>query len=50
MKSEMDTDDVEVISYSSVCGAVDQCPHNLKIPEDLKQEMKNINWAVQSII
>ena len=39
--SETDSDDVEVISYSSVCEVVDQCFNSVKIPEDLKQEVQD---------
>ena len=49
-ESETDSDKVEVISYSSVCEAVDQCLNSTKIPKDLKQEAQNIHCAVQSIV
>ena len=48
--SETDSDEVEVISYSSVCEALDQCLNSTKLPHDLKQEAHNISCAVQSII
>ena len=50
IESEIDSDEVEVISYSSVCKAIDQYLNSTKIPTDLKQEAQNINCAVQSII
>ena len=37
-QSETDSDEVEVLSYSSMCEAIDQCLNSSKIPEDLKQE------------
>ena len=39
IKSESETisDGVEVISYTLVCEAVDQCLNNTKIPEDLNR-------------
>ena len=44
-----DSDEVKVISYSSVCEAVDLCLNNTKIPEDLRQEAQNISCAMQPI-
>ena len=49
-ESETDSGEVEVISYSSVCEAIDQCHSNTKVPEDLKQEAQNISCTIQSII
>ena len=43
-------DEVEVIPYSSVCEALDQCLNGSKIPEDLKQEAQDITCAVQSLV
>ena len=48
--SEANTDEVEVISYSSVCVVVDLCLNSTKIPKDLKQEAQNISCAIQPII
>ena len=36
-ESETNSDEYEVISYSSICEAVDLCLNSTKIPEDLKQ-------------
>ena len=36
----------KVISYSSVCEAVDLCLNSTKIPEDLKQGVQDINCAI----
>ena len=36
-ESEADSEECEVISYSSVCEAVDLCLNSTKIPKDLKQ-------------
>ena len=53
-----DSNEVEVISYSSTCGevetlpyslvceALDQCLNGSKIPENLKQEAQDISCAV----
>ena len=43
-------DEVETIPYLSVCGALDQCLNGSKIPEDLKQEAQNISCVVQSLV
>ena len=45
-KSEADSEEFEVISYSSVCEVVDICLISIKIPEDLKQEVQNISCAI----
>ena len=50
IESEAGSDEVEVISYSSVCEAVDLCLNSTKIPEVLTQEAQNINCAIQPII
>ena len=51
-----DSNEVEVISYSSTCDevetisyckALDQCLNGSKIPEDLKQEAQDISCVVQ---
>ena len=39
----MDSDEVEVISYSSVCEALDLCHNSTKIHKDLKQQAQNID-------
>ena len=49
-ESEANSDEVEVISYSSVCEAVDLCLNSTKIPKDLKEGAQNISCAIQSII
>ena len=36
----------EVISYSSVCEAVDLCLNSTKIPKDLKQGVQDISCAI----
>ena len=48
--SGTDSNEVEVISYSLVCEAIDQCLYSSKIPEDLKQKAQDISCAVQSIV
>ena len=45
-ESEADSDECEVISYSSVCKAVDLCLNSTKIPEDLKQGVQDISCAI----
>ena len=45
-ESEADSDECEVISYSSVCEAVDLCLNSTKIPEDLKQGVQDISCAI----
>ena len=49
-ESKSDSNEVEVISYSLVCQAVDQCLNSSKISEDLKQEPEDISCVVQSIV
>ena len=44
-ESEADSDECEVISYSSVCEAVDLCLNSTKIPEDLKQQVQDIGYS-----
>ena len=43
-------DEVEVIPYSSVCEALDQYLNSSKIPKDLKQEAQDIRCVVQSLV
>ena len=43
---EANSDECEVISYSSVCEAVDLCLNSTKIPEDLKQGVQDISCAI----
>ena len=43
-------DEVETKPYSLVCEALEQCLNGSKIPEDLKQEVKEIICAVQSMV
>ena len=45
-ESEANSDECEVISYSSVCEAVDLCLNSTKIPEDLKQGVQDISCAI----
>ena len=47
-KSMTDSDEVEVISYSGGCEAIDQCLNNFKIPEDLKQKAHQLCGAAYS--
>ena len=49
-KSEADSEEFEVISYSSICETVDLCLNSTKIPKDLKHEAQNISCAIESII
>ena len=49
-KSEANSDEVEVISYSLVSEAVDLCLNSTKIPKDLKQEAQNISCAIEPIM
>ena len=49
-KSQANSEEFEVISYSLVCEAVDLCLNSTKIPKDLKQEAQNISCAVKSIV
>ena len=45
-ESKADSEEFEVISYSSVCEAVDLYLNSAKIPKDLKQEAQNINCTI----
>ena len=45
-ESQADSDECEVISYSSVCEAVDLCLNSIKIPKDLKQQVQDISCAI----
>ena len=45
-ESEANSDECEVISYSSVCEAVDLCLNSAKIPKDLKQQVQDISCAI----
>ena len=45
-ESETNSDECEVISYSSVCEVVDLCLNSTKIPKDLKQEVQDISCAI----
>ena len=47
---ETDSNEVEVISYSLVSEAVDQHFNSSQIPDDLKQEVQDIRYAVQSTV
>ena len=46
IESEADSDECEVISYSSVCEAVDLCLNSTNIPEDLMQGVQDISCAI----
>ena len=45
-ESEANSDECEVISYSSVCEAVDLCLNSTKIPKDLKQGVQDVSCAI----
>ena len=45
-ESEANSDECEVISYSSVCQAVDLCLNSMKLPKDLKQGVQDISCAI----
>ena len=45
-ETKADSDECEVISYSSVWEAVDLCLNSTKIPEDLKQGVQDITCAI----
>ena len=45
-ESEANSDECEVISYSSVCEAVDLYLNSTKMPEDLKQGVQDISCAI----
>ena len=45
-ESKANSDECEVISYSSICEAVDLCLNSIKIPEDLKQRVQDISCAI----
>ena len=45
-ESEADSDECEVISYSSVCEAVDLCLNSTKIPKDLKQGVQDVSCVI----
>ena len=45
-----DYDEVEVISYSSVCEVFDECLNTTKVPYDLKKEAQSISCTIQSIM
>ena len=49
-KSKANSDEVEVISYSSACEAIDLCLNSTKFPEDFKQEAQNISSAIGPIM
>ena len=46
-ESKANSDECEVISYSSVCEAVDLCLNSTKIPKDLKQGVQDISCAIK---
>ena len=49
-ESGSNCDEVEVISYSSVCKVVDEYLNTTKVPDDLKKEALSISCAIQSIV
>ena len=50
MESDSDCDEVEVISYSSVCDMVDSYLDTTKVPDDLKKEALSISCKTQPTI
>ena len=50
IESGSDCDEVEVISYSSVCEVVDTYSGTTKVPDDLKKEALSISCPIQPII
>ena len=46
LRGKANSDECEVISYSSVCEAVDLCLNSTKIPKDLKQGVQDISCAI----
>ena len=48
--NEANSEEFEVISFASVCEAVDLYLNSTKIPEDLMQEAQNISCAIEPII
>ena len=44
--TDSDSDEIEVISYSTVCEMVDLCLDTTKIPYDLKKETLSIGSTV----
>ena len=49
IESGSDCDEVEVISYSSVCKVVDTYLDTTKVPDDLKKEELSISCAIQPV-
>ena len=49
-ESGSDCNEVEVISYSSVCEVVDEYLNTTKVPDDLKKEALSISCAIQPIM
>ena len=47
---DFESSEVKVISYSSVCEAIDQCLNSSKIPEGFKWKALDISCAVQSVV
>ena len=45
-----DCDEVEVISYSSVCEVVDDYLNTTKVPDDLEKKAQSISCAIQPIV
>ena len=50
IRSDSDSAEVEVISYSFVCEVVDSYLENTKTTDDLKKEALSISCVVQSLI
>ena len=50
IETELDSDEAEVISCSSVCEVVDSYLDTTKIPDDLKKEVLSLSCAIQTII
>ena len=49
-KRGSDCNEVEVISYSSICKVVDQILNTTKVPDDLKGEAQSISCVIQPIM
>ena len=50
IESGSDCNEVEVISYSSVCEVIDEYLKTTKVPDDLKKEALSISCTIQPII
>ena len=50
IEGDLDSDEVEVISYSFVCKLIDSYLDTTTVPNDLKEEALSISYMVQSFI